>query len=180
LSRAGALASLGRSRRETLWQVEGMWDGPLLEGVEPPQEEPQLPLPSAVEDLQEDYRATGLCLTAHPVGLVRENLRGVLPIEQLGDQPEGARVRIAGLVTCRQRPNTASGVLFMTLEDETGMANLVVWPRVYERQRRLVRGENLLVVTGKLQRQDEAISILAHQFQRLPVDGIPTKSRDFR
>ncbi len=180
LSRAGALKMLGRSRRETLWQVEGLWNGPLLNGVEPPQEEAHLPEPTALEALQEDYRATGLCLDAHPVGLVREHLRGVLPIDQLEDQPEGARVRIAGMVTCRQRPHTASGVLFMTLEDETGMANLVVWPKVYERQRRMVRGENLLVVTGKLQRQNEAISILAWQFQRLPVEGIVTKSRDFR
>jgi len=180
LSRAGALKMLGRCRRETLWQVEGLWNGPLLDGVEPPQDDAHLPVPTALENLQEDYRATGLCLDAHPVGLVREHLQGVLPIDQLGTQAEGARVRIAGMVTCRQRPHTASGVLFMTLEDETGMANIVVWPKVYERQRRMVRGENLLVVTGKIQRQEEAISILAWQFQRLPVEGITTKSRDFR
>ncbi|MEE2751790.1 MAG: error-prone DNA polymerase [Myxococcota bacterium] len=182
LAEANAFEGLGLPRREALWQVEGLWQGPLLEGVPAPQEDTRLPTPSELENLQEDYRATGLCLTHHPVALLRERLthQQVLPIEQLTQQPDGARVRIAGLVTCRQRPSTASGVLFMTFEDETGLANLVVWPKTYERQRRLVRGENLLIVTGKLQRQDEAISILAQQFQPLSLEKVHTQSRDFK
>ena len=77
-------------------------------------------------------------------------------------------VKIAGLVTSRQRPQTASGVVFMSLEDETGLANVVVWPRVFESQRRVARGENLVMVTGKLQRHNEAFSLVIHRFRKIP------------
>ena len=89
-------------------------------------------------------------------------------------------MRIAGIVVNRQRPGTAKGVTFMTLEDETGMANLVVWPKLFEKQRALIRGQALIMVQGRLQRESDAASVLAERFEALPLGAIKSKSRDFR
>ncbi len=185
LAKADAFRGLGLSRRDATWEVDALWtrSTPLLSGLAGDTVDAGLPQASLLEDLQQDYLALGLSLRAHPLGLCRDELekRGAVRIASLSEMAAGGRVRIGGLVSCRQRPHTAAGVLFMTLEDETGMANLVVWPKLYERQRRLIRGEQLLYVDGKLQREGDAVSILATRFERLRIsDTFRTKSRDFR
>ena len=109
-------------------------------------------------------------------------LAGVPALDVLATLPTDSRVRIAGLVANRQRPGTAKGVVFMTLEDETALVNLVVWPKTWARYRRIARGSALLGVDGRLQRQDEAMSVLVERFWPIPEDalGIPNQSRDFR
>lgn len=197
LARADALADLGLSRREAVWAVKGLWtrSTPLLEGIASTDDGERLPVATAFEEMQLDYRYTGLSLEAHPIGLARAWLRqrGVVPISRLLELDPDRIVKIAGLVTSRQRPMTASGVVFMSLEDETGLANVVVWPKTFESQRRVARGENLVMITGKLQRQNEAISIVVYRFRKIPQSAwsslreLPVKppefskdSRDFR
>ncbi len=172
LARADVLADLGLSRREAVWTIEGLWtkSTPLLEGLAGTDDGDSLPVATRFEEMQLDFKYTGLSLEAHPIGLARKWLaqRGVVPISRLLAMDPGCMVKIAGLVTSRQRPQTASGVVFMSLEDETGLANVVVWPRVFESQRRVARGENLVMVTGKLQRHNEAFSLVIHRFRKIP------------
>jgi error-prone DNA polymerase len=182
LARANAFAAMGWDRREALWRIEGLWSGDLLRPLPPPEDGVQLPKASAYEDLQLDFRNMGLSLKNHPIGLTRGWLkqRNVSTIAQLAHTPNGSLVKVAGLVTHRQRPHTASGVVFLGMEDETGITNIVVWPKVYARQRRLVRSESLILVKGKLQKDREALSVVAFSFEVLPMEAIATKSRDFR
>ncbi len=197
LARADALKALGPlpkdtreqekpadwDRRQAQWAVQGLYDLPLFRGLARKEEPPPLARPSPVEELEADYKSVGLSVTRHPVGLLRGKLdrRGVRMARALASVPDGDMVRVAGLVTHRQRPGTANGMVFMTMEDETGMINLVVRPDTFERQRALIISENLLMVRGKLQRQGEAMSILARQFFPLSLGKpLETSSRDFR
>jgi error-prone DNA polymerase len=165
--------------------VQGLWTGlPLFAGLLRKEPRPVLPPLDALASLQADFRSTGLSVDRHPIELVRAQLddRGCVPIRALQQIPSGAPVRIGGLVSSRQRPGTASGVVFMTLEDETGMANLVVWPRTWSEHRRLARTAGMLGVDGRLQRQDEAVSVLVETFWPMPdpdLSAIPLRSRDF-
>ncbi len=191
LARADALRSIpqgavpdeaGAPRRETAWQVEGLWPGMF---ARIPRTEPKAPLPVAtdVEELQADYLTTGLSVDRHPIGLARRMLdrEGVVPLSRLLELPNESRVRIAGLVGIRQRPETASGVVFLMLEDETGTANVVIWPKLYEKERSVIRGERLLRIHGVLQRHDGAISVVARTVSPLRVaPDVRTTSRDFR
>jgi len=182
LARANAFQGMGWNRREALWRIEALWSGELLRPIPPPEDSVQLPKASPTENLQLDFRNMGLCLKQHPVSLTRDwlNQRNVSTIAQLSQHPNGHWVKVAGLVTHRQRPHTASGVVFLGMEDETGITNVVVWPKVYARQRRLIRTESLIVVKGKLQKDREALSVVAFSFEILPLENISTKSRDFR
>ena len=182
LARADAFSELGWRRRDALWRVDGLWSGPLLSPLPPPEDSATIPTASDYEDLQLDFLNLGLCLQKHPIELGREWLdkRQVSPIAKLREQPHGKRVEVAGLVTHRQRPQSASGVIFLGMEDETGITNIVVWPNVYERQRRLIRSEGLLLVKGTLQKDREAISVVARSFEALPLEQVSIKSRDFR
>jgi error-prone DNA polymerase len=114
--------------------------------------------------------------------LLRPELPGVPALIDLADLPSGQRVHIAGLVANRQRPGTAKGVVFMTLEDETALVNLIIWPKVWAEHRRLARSATLIGVDGKLQRQDEAMSVLVERFWPIPEQAlaIGAQSRDFR
>jgi error-prone DNA polymerase len=182
LARADALSGFGFDRRGALWEVQGLWNGPLFAGVDR-HDNVEFPAQTAEESLESDYRATGLSLRSHPVALVRERLtrRGFVPISALAALDTDTNVRVAGLVTCRQRPGTAHGVLFLTLEDESGMVNGVVWPKLYERQRAVLRGEQLIEVHGRLQREAEATSLVVMAVRKLEVPfGESTRSRDFR
>lgn len=183
LARADALRGFGQTRRQAAWAVAGLrtTQAPLLAALSPTDHSAGLPEATALEELQQDLLATGLSLERHPIGLARGRLdtEGVLRIADLAHYDSGERVQIAGIVTSRQRPGTASGVLFMTLEDETGMANLVVWPKLYEAQRRTIRHEPLLVVRGRLQREGDAVSVLAEHFRPVGLEGIHPPSRDF-
>merc|ERR1711960_32598 len=118
------------------------------------------------EEVVEDYVALRLSLRAHPMELLRPRLPGLIPNRDLPRVPP-RRVSVCGLVITRQRPGTASGVIFMTLEDETGVSNVVVWPKVYERFRRQVLGGRLLRVSGYLQREGIVVHLIAQRIEDL-------------
>jgi error-prone DNA polymerase len=121
------------------------------------------------EQVVEDYRHLHLSLKAHPVSFLRGELerRGILRHEQLADMPTGPRVTVAGLVLVRQRPGSANGVIFMTLEDETAVANVIVWPKVFETFRPVVLGARLASITGKLQNEYGVIHVVADRIDDL-------------
>lgn len=169
-----AFRSLGLDRRDALWaarglnRVGGQEDLPLFECATVDRtREPDFDLPSMCmgEHIVEDYRTVGLSLKAHPVSLLREELsaRRVIKAEQLTKIQNGERVRVSGLVLVRQRPGTASGVIFMTLEDETGIANIVVWPKLFEQYRREVLGGRLVTIDGPVQSESGVIHVIAER-----------------
>jgi error-prone DNA polymerase len=133
--------------------------------------------------MREDYRSLGLSLVHNPVGMVRARLdrEGFVTAAQVHQLSGGRTVRVAGMVAHRQRPNTAKGVVFMTLEDETGLLNIVIKPHTFERQRKIIVQHNLLEITAKVQRDGLSVSLLATHFSALeaPRPEILT-SRDFR
>ena len=164
LARAGALDGLCGDRRQAEWEVQALstTDPDDLFHGEPLDRSPQPgPLPGLVERVVEDYRNTGLSLERHPVALLRDHLRHrrALTATELQTARHGSRVRVGGLVTCRQRPPTAKGVAFLTLEDETGMANLVVPPETFERQRPLVLGSAFLLAEGRVERTGQVVNV---------------------
>jgi error-prone DNA polymerase len=170
LARADAFASLGLTRRDVLWAVRGFADGllPLLDGpAAAPEREPAVTLPALTlgEQVVDDYAALSLSLRCHPLALLRPVLaaRGVARSDVLADCRNGERFVLAGLVLVRQRPGTASGVVFVTLEDECGIANLVVWPAVFEAHRRIVMGARLLGVRGRIQREGLVVHLVAER-----------------
>jgi error-prone DNA polymerase len=173
LAGADAFASLGLSRREALWAARGLMrvggqdDLPLFARAHDPTREPDYHLPRMPlgEEIVEDYRALSLSLKAHPAGLLRAALaeKGAIPCERLAQLRDGAWVKVAGLVLVRQRPGTAKGVIFMTLEDETHIANIIVWPNVFERFRAETLGARLAIVEGRVQSQSGVIHVVAER-----------------
>jgi error-prone DNA polymerase len=136
-----------------------------------------------VDDLRADYASTGLTLGRHPLALLRPVLkrRRTKTAKELHALPHGRNGRACGLVTMRQRPMTASGTVFLTLEDETGCVNVVVWPRLFERQRAEILGSNLLAVDGVMETDGEVHHLIAgriHDFSEL-AKGLQSRSRDF-
>ena len=176
LAGSDAFGSLGLSRRQGLWAVQGLGPEPLplfaaapagADGAPPRETGPEpavhlTPMPLGQEVI-EDYRAIRLSLKQHPLALLRPALstERYLPSARLEETPAGSRVRVAGLVVCRQRPGTASGVIFMTLEDETGIANVIVWPRVFERFRKVVLRARLIGILGKVEREGIVIHVVS-------------------
>lgn len=174
LAEADAFHDIGLTRREALWQVRaitGQAPLPLFsdrldgEGIREP--EVALPPMHEGEEVVEDYVATRLSLRAHPMQLLRPSLPGVTPHDKLPHAPLRRRITVCGLVITRQRPGTASGVIFLTLEDETGVSNVVVWRRVYDRFRRIVMGGRLLRVTGRLEREGMVVHLIAELIEDL-------------
>jgi error-prone DNA polymerase len=184
LAEVGALNAFGLTRRSALWQVEkaGRPRGPLLhqEIDETPDDSP-LPEMALAERLQADLAGTGLTAGPHPVGLHREALRarGVRRAADLPGLRDGSWVKVAGAVICRQRPGTAKGFLFLTLEDETGLVNVIVRPDLYERQREVLVGESLLEVDGVLQ-AESGLSVRASAVRGAGLPSFPVSSHDFR
>jgi error-prone DNA polymerase len=182
LASAGALQSVAGHRRLAHWAAAGA--GPRAP-LEPPAVEraPSLASPSEGEEIAADYASLGLTLGRHPLALLRERLgrRKLLTTKDLLSTKHGSSARVAGLVTCRQRPDTASGVIFVTLEDETGCANVVVWRGVAERQRRELLGARLLAVQGVVERDGEVVHLVARRLHDYtPMLGaLKTESRDF-
>ena len=176
LAGADAFASLGLTRREALWAVQGLNragdkdDLPLLRPLSFRATEPDADLPPMPpgEEVIEDYRRLKLSLRAHPVSFVRRDLdaKGIMRNSALSNARAG-RVKVAGLVLVRQRPGTASGVVFMTLEDETGVANIIVWPKLFEKLRAIVIGARFVAVTGKYQNESGVIHIVAERIDDL-------------
>jgi error-prone DNA polymerase len=168
LARADAFRSMGLDRRAALWAVKALGEAPLplfaaLDG--PLAAEPAVTLPQMPpgEHVAEDYGSTGLSLKRHPVAFLRDGLkvRGILPCAALAKIRDGRRVEVAGLVLVRQRPGTASGVIFMTLEDETSIANIVVWPALFERFRPVVMAGGLIAARGVVQKEGIVIHVIA-------------------
>jgi error-prone DNA polymerase len=167
LSDADAFNSINLDRREALWEVPALSDKPIGLFTGQPSEsaaESQMSLPfmSAAENVVQDYAAIGLSLKAHPVSFTREklNLLRVTATNDLTTHKDGDTVKVAGLVTVRQRPGTAKGVVFITIEDEKGFANLVVWENLFDRYRKEIVQSRLLMVEGKLQIEGELIHVI--------------------
>ena len=184
LAEAGALSLFEPGRRGALWAARGAARAPRA-AMELEREEatPAFAALDPVETIGWDYRTTGHSPRGHPLAPLRERLRARrLPdARAVSRLSHGSRVHYAGLVICRQRPGTASGVVFMTLEDETGFVNVVIWSRVYEKYRVLVRTTSFLGVTGKLQVQDGVAHLIAESFWTPKSLLAPAKvgSRDF-
>jgi error-prone DNA polymerase len=182
LAEIGALAELGLQRREALWQVSALQGG-LLAGATSKTPSPLREMTSFEETLA-DYRGTGLTTGPHLMAHLRKGFgrRGILSARDLRSVPDGRWVRTAGVVIVRQRPATAKGMLFMTLEDETGTSNVVVYPDLFQEHRAVIQTAGLLLVEGPLQNQEGVIHVRGRRFRELPLD--PTSplppSRDFR
>ncbi|MCO7610782.1 error-prone DNA polymerase [Pseudomonas chlororaphis] len=186
LADAGALRGLAGDRYRARWEVAGVEKQLGLFAELPRQEEApvNLPRPSVGEDLQADYHSLGTTLGPHPLALLRPQLkaRRCRSSRELLEVEHGRSVSVAGLVTGRQRPGTASGVTFVTLEDEFGNVNVVVWRDLAERQRRVLVGSQLLKVDGTLEAEGEVRHLIAGRLTDLSplLDGISVRSRDFR
>ncbi len=172
LAEADAFAALGLDRRAALWAIAALAPAPLplFAAAEAIAEATvALPLLPASGEVMEDYRALGLSLRAHPVSFLRAGLtaRGILACAGLAHARDGSRAAVAGLVLVRQRPGSARGVLFMTIEDETGFANLIVWPDLFERNRRLILSAGMIAARGIVQREGRVIHVIAHAFEDL-------------
>ncbi|MDQ2103543.1 error-prone DNA polymerase [Azospirillum isscasi] len=157
LATADAFRSAGLDRRAALWAVKALGDQPLplFAGLaDSAQEEPEALLPAMAlgEHVVMDYRSLCLSLKAHPMALLRDGFTGVAPAERLGRVRAGTRLTVAGLALVRQRPGSADGVVFITLEDETGIANLVIMPDVFETFRKTILGARLMAATGRVER----------------------------
>jgi error-prone DNA polymerase len=172
LAAADAFTSLGLNRREALWQVRGQAPDaplPLFAAGEAADiaEEARIALPvmPRSEAMLQDYQSTRLSLEAHPLHFLRPRFAAmqVLQLRDATHRPEGQSMWIAGVVLVRQRPGTASGVVFVTLEDETGIANLVIWPSVLERYRPVVMGARIMLVRGRIQRADGVTHVIADE-----------------
>ena len=177
LAQADAFRSLGLDRREALWAVRGLNragdkdDLPLFAkaafgAAEPDAHLPPMPLG---EHVVEDYRHVSLSLKAHPLAFLRAKLaaKNIVSTQKANDEPAGTRARlcVAGLVLVRQRPGTAKGVIFMTLEDETGTLNVIVWPKLFEAQRAIVIGARCVAVTGRVQSEAGVTHLIAEKLE---------------
>ena len=184
LADADALAPLAGHRHQAVWDVAGVERLPaLLDGSKFDEVTPDLHAPTEGQDIVADYRRLSFTLRRHPLALLRERLtrQRLLSACEIRQSPHGRPVRTAGIVIGRQRPDTASGVVFVTLEDETGVSNVIVWRDVSDRQRRELLGSRLLAVYGKVEREGEVVHVLAGRLVDLtPMLGaLQTKSRDF-
>lgn len=174
LAEADAFQTLGLDRRNALWAIRGLSDTrlPLFDSVSAePDAEPAVALTAMTAGRQvvEDYRSVGLSLRRHPVSFLRQDLaaRQIVCCADLAMTRDGKRVEVAGIILVRQRPGSARGVLFVTIEDETGHANLILWPSVFEAQRRLVLSASMIACRGKLQREGDVLHVIAEHLTDL-------------
>jgi error-prone DNA polymerase len=188
LAEADAFASCGADRRLALWDALAQEKAPrertLFDAVEDREEAPELPALSPEEQVFADYRAAGLSLRGHPLEFYRERLNqlSVVPIERLEKLPHNRLVCVAGLVLLRQRPSTAKGVTFVTLEDETGAANLVLFHQIWQQYYRVVRAAPAWIAHGRVEREGQVIHVVVSRVEDLGqrLRGLNVKSRDFR
>ena len=173
LARADAFAGMGLDRRQALWAIKGLGEAPLplfaaadagRVSIRPEIDEAPVPLVPLTEgrEVVEDYRATQLSLRAHPLTFLRDRLaaRGIVPAARLARIRDGTRVEVAGVILVRQKPGSAKGVLFITIEDETGVANAILWPDRFEAQRRTVMSAAMIGVVGRVQREGQVIHVI--------------------
>lgn len=175
--------ALGLARREALWAIKALRDEPLplfaaasareAEMI-PEINEPAVALPpmTAGGEVVEDYRHIGLTLRSHPISFLREDLRRrrIVSCAEAMEARDGRWLEAAGIVLVRQRPGSAKGVMFITLEDETGIANLVVWPQVFEQHRRTVLSAGMIAVSGRIQREGEVVHLVARKISDLSAE----------
>ncbi|MBN2446831.1 MAG: hypothetical protein JXO22_08900 [Phycisphaerae bacterium] len=187
LAAADAFRSLGLDRRQALWQIlalDHVQQGSLFADLEPAEPEANLPPMSLHEQVVHDYDAIGLSLNAHPIGLLRDELNRlrVSHNEALRHSRPGQRISVAGLVTVRQRPMTAKGMVFMTLEDETGLANLILRPQVWDREGRKTRHKVAVIADGIIERQGDVIHVQVQHLHDLSARLVRLRnvSRNFR
>jgi len=188
LSRADAFASLKIDRREAYWKsLPAREQLPLFNEVEAGASSdpaPELPEMSAQDQVVEDYSSAGLSLRKHPVSFLREQLIQLRAVtaEQLSEMTPDRRVKVAGLVLMRQRPSTANGITFVTLEDETGVVNLVVFPSVWQHFRQTARFATVMMATGRLQREGDVIHVVCERLDDVSemLEQIDPKTRNFR
>lgn len=186
LSDADAFRSLEMDRREALWEVSTQDHGiGLFKDEIPPEPEGsnRLPKMSDAEHVVHDYAATSLSLKGHPLHFIREKLSllHVIRTGELGQAQNGDSVKVAGLVLVRQRPGTAKGVCFMTIEDETGFANLVIFQNIFDQYRKVILQSKLIMVEGKLQREGDVIHVIVsrcHDFSKLLRHLTPTQNEN--
>jgi error-prone DNA polymerase len=184
LASAGAFKALARNRHRARWEVAGI-EKPteLLPSLRFAEAVPMLRRPTESEDIAADYRHLGLTLGRHPLTLLRgrlDELR-VRNAREVADLTHGTRVRAAGLVITRQRPSSAAGVMFVTLEDETGYLNLVIWDSLARSERRIVAGAALMGVVGKVQKEGAVLHVIAERLydHSAWLGDLVTRSRDF-
>jgi len=176
----GFLPSLNLARREALWAIKALRDEPLplfaaasAREAETVREihEPDVALRpmTAGSEVVEDYSHVGLTLRNHPISFLREDLRArrIVSCEQAMEARDGRWLETAGLALVRQMPGSAKGVMFITIEDETGIANLVIWPTVFEKQRRVILAAGMLGIDGRIQREGEVVHLIAHRLTDL-------------
>ena len=194
LARADAFRSMGFNRQQATWHLQKLRDEalPLFDSAIQQEDriaapdsgsagrsgisEPRADLPSVppIESISDDYAASGLSLERHPLACLRavlagDGVRRAVELDDPAVTPDGVRISVAGVILVRQRPSTAGGIVFMTLEDETGTANLVFKPRVYRRHRRLARHEVGIVAAGRIERRGDVVHLVVGRVQRLPV-----------
>jgi error-prone DNA polymerase len=185
----GAFDSFGLERRELLWQLGLVYRS---QGRQAEQRQLALALPTEQDmitprpmtdwdKMRTDYLVLGLTTGRHPMSFLRTRFHeGVATSRMLEEMEDGAKLEVGGLVVCRQRPGTAKGFVFMVLEDEFGLVNVVVKPDVYEEQRRIIRGEPFILVRGELQRRDGLVNLVAESFASMQVgDGLAPASHNF-
>ncbi len=185
LSRADAFASLDLSRRPALWEsLPSQRSYPLYDDQQQQDTPPNLPTMSQFAEVIADYRATGLSLKGHPLESFRQDFQKmkIVTAAELSEQPADRKVRVAGIVLNRQHPGSARGITFMTLEDETGTANLLVHPNTWARFRTIARTASALIARGMLQKEGSVIHIIVDHLQDCStgIAGARYKSRDFR
>ncbi|MEO6408171.1 MAG: OB-fold nucleic acid binding domain-containing protein, partial [Burkholderiaceae bacterium] len=186
LAQANALESLAGHRHQAAWAVAGIDTRPpeLLRHSRVHEGAAVLNAPTEAQEMLADYRGLGLTLKRHPLALLREQLKAfkVEPAAVLRGYPDGRLARASGLVTHRQRPETAKGTVFVTIEDETGAVNVIVWPRIAEAQRKPLLASRLLTVFGQWQREGDVMHLVASRLidHTDLLQGVATRSRDFR
>lgn len=184
LAHANALKNLAGHRRQAAWEVAGVFvQRDLFEGIQRPERQPTLATPTEGENIVADYDSVALTLGRHPLALLREQLAKsrFIPAADANACGDRALARVAGLVTCRQRPGTAEGVVFITMEDESGVSNVVVYPSLVNPFRREILSASLLGVYGQIQREGDVVHLVAKRLVNLSalLGDISVSSRDF-
>lgn len=187
--------SLQLERRDALWAIKALCDEPLSlfaaaadreQRTISEQQEPEVVLRQMTEghNVVEDYGHTGLTLREHPIAFLRRDLqrRNIVTCEEAMNAREGRWICAAGLVLVRQKPGSAKGVMFITIEDETGPVNIVVWPKLFEKRRRVVLGASMMAIHGRIQREGDVVHLVAQQLLDLSGDlsGLAERDIDFK
>jgi error-prone DNA polymerase len=188
LAQADCFGSLTMDRRKALWHALGQekkkLPRPLFAALDEEEPAAELPAMSLPEQVFADYRTLGLSLKAHPISFFREELKSlrVTPAKRLLDMPDGRFLRVAGIILLRQRPSTAKGITFVTMEDETGIVNLVVKQQIWEQFYTVARKSAAWLAHGRLERREKVIHVLVSRIEDMSVKigDLRTKSRDFR